>query len=251
MIPGSGVIVTRPRAQAHGLARMIDAAGGQAILFPALEIMAHPPVPESRVALEHADIAIFISANAVEFGLRYANARLPESLQLAAIGKMTAQALRDRGYDAVITPEAGADSEALLAAPSLQSISGKRIVIFRGIGGRETLRSALCQRGAKVAYIECYQRRAPNVSARDLEELLQRKDIAAIHVLSRETLENFCRIVGVDHLARFGRTPLFVPHPAVLEGARILGFRDVIVTGFGDDGVIAALEQRFAAPPQP
>ena len=251
MLPGSGVIITRPAAQAHVLASMIEAAGGQAILFPTLEINAHSPAPRSRAVLNEAEIAIFISANAVEFGLRYVNARLPERLQLAAIGKMTAQALHDRGYDAVITPELGADSEALLASPSLQQISGKRIVIFRGVGGRETLRGALCQRGAKVEYIECYQRRAPNVSAHDLKELLRREDIAAIHVLSRETLENFCRIVGADHLARFGRTPLFVPHRAVLEAARILGFSDISLTGFGDDGVIAALERRFVVPPQP
>jgi uroporphyrinogen-III synthase len=251
VLPGSGVIITRPLAQAHALARMIAAAGGRAILFPTLEITAHSPTPESRAALEQADIAIFISANAVEFGLRYTNARLPDRLQLAAIGKMTSRALHDRGYDTVITPEEGADSEALLASPTLQNISGKRIVIFRGVGGRETLRSALCQRGAKVEYIECYQRRQPNISAHDRGELLQRKDIAAIHVLSRETLENFCRIIGADYLAQFGRTPLFVPHAAILEGARILGFSDITVTGFGDDGVIAALQQRFAAPPQP
>ena len=257
MLPGSGVIITRPEAQAQVLARMIDAAGGRAILFPTLEITPHSPAPSSRAAFEQADIAIFISGNAVEFGLGYANARLPASLQLAAIGKMTAQALRDQGYDAIITPEAGADSEALLASPSLQHISGKRIVIFRGVGGRETLRDSLCQRGAKVEYIECYQRRQPHVSARVLGELLQRQDIAAIHVLSRETLENFCRIIGADCLARFSRTPLFVPHAAVLQGARIgaglgpLGFSDVTVTGFGDDGVIAALQQRFGAPPQP
>ena len=251
MLPGSGVIITRPVAQAQGLARMIDAAGGRAILFPALEISAHSPAPTARTALEEADIAIFISGNAVAFGLGYANARLPAPLQLAAIGKMTAQALRDHGYDAIITPEAGADSEALLATPSLQHICGKRIVIFRGVGGRETLRSTLCQRGAKVEYIECYQRRQPHVSAHDIGELSQRKDIAAIHVLSRETLENFCRIIGADHLARFSRTALFVPHAAVLEGARIMGFSDVTVTGFGDEGVIAALQQRFAALPQP
>jgi uroporphyrinogen-III synthase len=230
VLPGTGVILTRPPLQARALAGMIEASGGRAILFPALEIVEHQPVAETRALLDAADIAIFISANAVEFGLRYANNSLPTHLRLAAIGQMTAQALRDKGYDNIIVPEVGADSEALLAATALQALPAKSVVIFRGVGGRETLRSTLCQRGAKVAYIECYRRRRPDVSARDLEHLLRRNDIAAIQVLSRETLGNFCNMIGPS---------------AALEGARILGFGEGVLTGFGDEGLLVALEQRF------
>ena len=245
MLSGTGVIVTRPAAQSHAVARMIEAIGGRAILFPALEISAHQPAAQSRAALAEADIAIFISANAVAFGLRYAKENLLKNLQLAAIGNATAQALKNQGYGDIIVPESGADSEALLATAALQAVAGKEIVIFRGVGGRETLRSALCQRGAKVAYIECYTRRAPAVSTSAVADLIDRDDIAAIHVLSRETLENFCTMIGPENAATLRHKPLFVPHPAVLEGARMLGFGDVTITGFGDGGLIAALQQRF------
>ena len=245
MLPNTGIILTRPAAQAQAVARLIEAAGGRALLFPALEIFEHDPPPETRAILNDADIAIFISANAVEFGLRYVKNSLPKRLRLAAIGKTTAQALEVKGYRDIIVPDSGADSDALLESNALQTVSGERIVIFRGVGGRETLRSVLCQRGAKVAYIECYTRRSPDVSTRQVADLLQRNDIAAIQVLSRETLENFCRMIGVEGMTLLRHKPLFVPHPAVLEGARILGFDDVIVTGFGDSGLIAALQQRF------
>ena len=245
MLPGTGIILTRPVGQALAMAHLIEAAGGRTILFPALEIFEHDPAPETRTTLNDADIAIFISANAVEFGLRYVKNRLPKSLRLAAIGTATALALDQKGYYDIIVPDSGADSDALLESNALQAVSGKRIVIFRGVGGRETLRSVLCQRGAKVAYIECYTRRPPEVSTRQVGDLLQRNDIAAIHVLSRETLENFCRMMGAEGMTLLRHKALFVPHPAILEGARILGFDDVIVTGFGDDGLIAALEQRF------
>ncbi len=245
MLPNTGIILTRPAAQAQAVARLIEAAGGRALLFPALEIFEHDPPPETRAILNDADIAIFISANAVDFGLRYAKNPLPTGLRLAAIGKVTAQALHDKGYRDIIVPDSGADSDALLESNALQAVSGKRIVIFRGVGGRETLRSVLCQRGAKVAYIECYTRRSPDVSTRQVADLLQRSDIAAVQVLSRETLENFCRMIGIEGMTLLRHKALFVPHPAVLEGARILGFDDVIVTGFGDSGLIAALQQRF------
>ena len=245
MLPNTGTVLTRPTAQAQAAARLIEAAGGRAIFFPALEIVEHDPPPETRAVLHHADIAIFISANAVEFGLRYVKHSLPRRLRLAAIGKTTALALEDKGYRDIIVPASGADSDALLESAALQTVSGKNIVIFRGVGGRETLRSVLCQRGAKVAYIECYTRRCPDVSVHQVAELLQRDDIAAIQVLSRETLENFCRMIGAQGMTLLCHKVLFVPHPAVREGARILGFDEVIVTGFGDAGLVAALQQRF------
>ena len=39
---GRGILITRPREQAQGLANLVEAAGGRAILFPAIEI---PDVP--------------------------------------------------------------------------------------------------------------------------------------------------------------------------------------------------------------
>ena len=245
MLPGTGIVLTRPRDQTRSLARKIEAAGGRPILFPALEIWARSPSAESRELLSGADKAIFISANAVEFGLRFAGAGLPAHVLIGAIGQATAMALREQGYGNIIVAQAGFDSEALLATPQMQAVSGERIVIFRGVGGRETLRNVLCQRGAKVEYIECYERRRPDVSAQELNQLLNRDDIAAIHVLSRETLENFCNMIGPSTVETYRRKPVFAPHPAVLEGARILGFSDSVLTGFGDDGVLEALLKRF------
>ena len=124
-------------------------------------------------------------------------------------------------------------------------IAGKHIAIFRGVGGRETLRDTLRQRGAKVEYIECYTRRRPDVAPAVVSSLLARDDIGAIQALSRETLENFCTMISDKGVALLRHTPLFAPHAAILEGARILGFSEGILTEFGDAGLLAALEQRF------
>jgi uroporphyrinogen-III synthase len=225
------------------LARVIETAGGRAIIFPALEITARTPQAADQVAIDRADMAIFISANAVEYGLRYA--LLAHELPLAAIGGATAAALNRAGFKNIILPAQGADSEALLATPAMHDVAGKRIVIFRGVGGRETLRDTLNQRGAKVEYIECYTRRRPDVLPQVVADLLGRNDIAAIQVLSRETLENFCSMIGEKGVALLRHIPIFAPHVAILEGARILGFSETVVTDFGDDGLLAALERRF------
>ncbi len=243
MVHGAGIVLTRPIQQAQELARSIEAAGGRAIIFPALEIIPRLPDPADQAKIDTADIGIFISANAVEYGLRYAT--LSHDSTLAAIGNATAAALRHAGYRNIIVPTQGADSAALLATPGLQDVAGKHIVIFRGIGGRETLCDALRDRGAKVEYIECYTRRRPNVSPDVVSALLARHDIDAIQALSRETLENLCSMIGDKGVALLRHVPLFAPHPAILEGARILGFSEGVLTEFGDHGLLAALEQRF------
>jgi len=63
------VLVTRPREQASGLAALILEAGGEPILFPAIEIAGPAdPNPFFGMAdrLEQFDLAIFISPTAVQ-----------------------------------------------------------------------------------------------------------------------------------------------------------------------------------------
>src|SRR5690348_18472421 len=70
-LDGVGVIVTRPQRQAAIFATRIAALGGAPIIWPAIVIL--PPEDGERLARAHAmldqyDLAIFVSANAVEFG---------------------------------------------------------------------------------------------------------------------------------------------------------------------------------------
>src|SRR6266853_3782028 len=91
-LSGKGIVVTRPAHQAADLVELIAAAGGHAILFPTIEIVA---VSESQALtelidrLDTFDIAIFISPNAVSQAMRLIKARreLPPRLALATIGR--------------------------------------------------------------------------------------------------------------------------------------------------------------------
>ena len=51
-----------------------------------------------------------------------------------------------------------ASSEGLLAMNELQAPMGKKVLIVRGVGGRETLKEGLEGRGALVDYAEVYRR---------------------------------------------------------------------------------------------
>src|SRR3990167_5142020 len=155
-LKGVGVVVTRPAHQAERLAELIERAGGRAIRFPTLEIFdAQDMTPLSGAIdrLEQFDLAIFISPNAVNRVMNQVRAKRvwPSDLRCAAVGKGSAKALERFGCDAVIVPQGRFDSEALLALPELQDMAGKRVVIFRGEGGRELLGDELVRRGADLA----------------------------------------------------------------------------------------------------
>src|SRR5258707_4942317 len=108
-----GVLVTRPARQAAGLAAQLAALGASPIVFPATVIL--PPPDRTRLDRIHAtldrfDIAIFVSANAVEFGAP-APQSWPAQLQTFAPGPGTAAALAAAGIHNLTIPTGSFDSE--------------------------------------------------------------------------------------------------------------------------------------------
>jgi uroporphyrinogen-III synthase len=145
--------------------------------------------------------------------------------------------LRDLGINQVIAPTERFDSEALLALPELQNVSGWRVAILRGDSGRELLGDTLNARGAQVEYITCYQRSKPNLEGGAL--LAAEPD--AITVTSSEALGYLWQMLEQPVRTRLAAIPLFVPHARILTLARQQGWREVIQTSSGDDEMLAAL----------
>lgn len=245
-LEGLGVLVTRPERQAGKLAQLIEQAGGNAIRFPALEIagLADPTLLYAIIdRLEEFDLAIFISPNAVEYGIGALRARraLPEDWKVAAVGQVSARTLAKQGVEQVLVAPDGNDSEALLALPELQKVAGWRVVIFRGRGGRETLAEELRRRGAEVVYAECYYRRKPECDAGPLLARWRNGEIGAVTATSGETARNLRDLIGGADWPSARRTPLFVPHPRIAEIAAEAGWENVIITPPGDEGLLQGL----------
>jgi len=252
-LAGRGIVITRPDRQAAGLAALIDAAGGHALRYATIEI---EPLRTARLdallgRLTDYDVLVFISRNAVEQGLAriresgMALSPVPGRPVVAAIGAGTRRALETEGFATVIAPEGPADSEALLAEPALANVSGKRIAVFRGEGGRETLAAGLRARGATVDYAECYRRRAPALDPQPLIAQWLRGEVHAVTVSSGEGLANLAARLGETARTLLVALPVFVPHPRVAEQARALGVADVVVSGAADEDVLAALVAYF------
>jgi uroporphyrinogen-III synthase len=153
---------------------------------------------------------------------------------------------RRLGRDPDLVPQGSFDSESLLALEPLQHVSGKRIVIFRGNGGRELLADTLRQRGARVDYAEVYRRGPPPPPADT--EWLQKTDI--ITLTSSEALHNLVTMTPATARDALYDKPLVVISERSAQLARQLGFRQsVLLTPRAcDEAIIATLMQWAAMP---
>lgn len=253
-LAGRGIVITRPRDQAHGLTALVKAASGRPIAFPALEIV---DAPESRALralidrLETYHLAIFVSPTAASRWLNLVRRRRawPPGLAVAAVGKGSARELERLGVQDVLVPRAGADSEALLALPELADMRGRAVIIFRGAGGRELLGATLRARGASVDYAECYRRTRPQSDVQALLRAWTLGEIHAVTVTSGEGLRNLFDMVGTLGRHWLRKTPLFVAHERIAEAARELGIDTVVVAGAADEAMQQALIRYFALRP--
>ncbi|MBX3672659.1 MAG: uroporphyrinogen-III synthase [Burkholderiales bacterium] len=250
-LAGLGVVLTRPRAQCEAIAAALESAGARVTVFPALDIVPIALSDESRAALESlpsASLAIFVSANAAEHGVALARAAgpWPEAVAAAGVGAATAAALREAGFARVIAPATGFDSESLLACPEFNDVRGKRILVFRGVGGREHLRTTLEARGATVAYVECYRRERPASDPAGLLAALERGEVDAVHAMSAETVDNFLALAGPAE--RWSRVALVVPHPAIARQPAAAAFGRAVVSGQGIPNLVDALTRLRKVP---
>jgi len=246
-LAGHHILVTRPPLQALALTALIEAAGGQVMALPTLDTRPVAPDTTGRAALDALpgyDLAIFISANAVQHARAWAWP-WPAAVPAYAVGTATAAALRSADVARVCVPVDGADSEALLRMPALVNAQGKRIVIFRGLGGREVLARSLGARGARVDYVECYERFIPPVEPASVIALCQEGLLHAVCISSAQGLENLTQIVGPAGWACLRALPHFVIHPRIMERARALGVTEVITCDASDTAIVNALVAHF------
>jgi len=220
-LAGAGVLITRPAHQSAALKNAIEEAGGLPILFPAIDIVprADAAIENDFNALPRADIVIFVSANAVQYGIDRVSGR--ES-RIASIGVATTAALVANGIRIDIVPDGGCDSEHLLAAEALQDVTGLNIVILRGTAGRELLAETLRRRGARVDYLPVYERRThrpTTAELHDLEKNCSGNRLRAVMIMSVASMQSLLEIFPASCKEQLQKTRLVAPSARVIQTA--------------------------------
>lgn len=251
------VLVTRPEHQARKLTEQLRALGAEPIPFPLLKIQPisetdenFHPLKQHILDLDLFQHVIFISPNAVDIGYEWIDLywpQLPLGVQWLAIGKQSAALLNNYGIDAYHSP-LGYDSEALLASPALQQITGDNILIMRGQGGREKLATELRARGAEVSYAELYRRECPVYSDAEIADALFNRPLDAIFISSGAGLDNLLDLIqrpnGKFSTDSLLRCHLVVPSERIKKAAEAAGFNRVTTaSGPDDQAMIDTLKQ--------
>ncbi len=245
-----GIAITRPIDQAKKLSQLISDAGGTPISFPLIEITALNDYRQFESVISQVnqyDWAIFISSNAVQNGmLRLLKQGIPTQLQFAAIGPVTASELQNFGVKNVLTPLTHAkpgeetkvrfDSESLLALPEMQAMQGKKVMLFRGIGGRDVLAETLKSRGATVTFAECYQRINPQTNCDLLAQLWAEKKLQGVVVTSSEAMRYLLDLAGDSEWLK--NVTLFVNHARIAELPLQLGLKVKVADAPGDEAML-------------
>jgi uroporphyrinogen-III synthase len=226
-LQGVGVLVTRPEQQATPLCRLLESAGALALRLPVIEI--RPMADASGLRLEIGaiaafDLVIFTSANAVRFG----SALLDKGrdVMLAAIGPATVRALGEAGYRVAVSPRGGFDSESLLLHPVLAQPAGRRILLIKGLHGRDLLETQLIQRGAQVVVADVYKRERISHSAETLEALEHEFAAGRIQVVTATSVEIAAGLLDIATPALrrgFDRVHWLVPGDRVAAALRERG----------------------------
>ncbi|WKD49974.1 uroporphyrinogen-III synthase [Microbulbifer spongiae] len=228
---GKRILTTRPTHQSANWCAQLQAAGAQVDNIPMLaikplrEASALQAIKSRILSFDQVQEAIFVSQNAVHHGVDWLEdywPQLPQGPHYYAIGSATAKALQARGIPCEQN-RGHMTSEDLLTLPSLQQVTGHRILIFCGIGGRSLIGNTLRARGARVTYCALYRRTLPPCAPDALAKYPATPDAISVH--SGESLANLAHCIVQSARGQLRHAALVCPSARVAKQARALGFK--------------------------
>lgn len=207
---GKGIVVTRAREQASGLAALLADLGAEVVQFPTIEIQPLDDYSEIDQAIAQRasyQWLVFTSVNGVKYfwqRLHYAglDSRALGGLKVAAIGPATADILREQGIQPDFIPEryvAEGIVEGLLAL----GMAGQKVLLPRAREAREVLPDDLRAAGAVVDVVPVYVT-VPALARREqVLDMLEQGRIHCVTFGSSSTVENFLSTIPLEILKKY------------------------------------------------
>lgn len=247
------ILVTRPALQNSQLLEALVEAGHSAIAMPMLRIIEFSvsgqpqeclAIKNQVAKLDEYQHVIFVSTNAAKLGADWIDQywpQLPMGQRYYAIGKATRAVLAAEDFP-VEQSSALMNSEGLLDHEQLQQLEQQRVLIFRGVGGREHLRQTLSSRGARVDYCEVYCRDKISYKNQELRQYLE-KQLDILTITSAETIQQLLDHAIIDDIKNeITEIPLVAPGNRLSQLAKELGFKRVVeADNAGLDAMLSAV----------
>lgn len=210
LLAGHTILVTRARHQAGTLSHQLQELGAEVIELPAIEIVppdSYQPLDDALRVLKKYQWIIVTSANAVRvLGERLAFLGLDvaalKHLQVAAVGRSTADALESAGVRVDVVPERYVGESLVFALE--KKVRQSRVLLARASIARDVVPEALIRCGASVDCVDAYSTILPETSIARMRELLAAHAPVpdAATFTSSSTVTNFFRLLAAAGYSR-------------------------------------------------
>jgi len=202
---GRRIVVTRARAQASDLVKMLADRGAACLECPTIRIAAPEDFSALDAALERLasyDWLIFTSVNGVDLFFQRLfekglDVRALHQVRTAVIGPATRDSLLRFGIRADIMPDSY-QAESVVEAFRDQAVAGKRVLLPRAAEARYVLPQELTAMGARVDEIPVYFTRQDTSAADELLAALKAGQVDMITFTSSSTVRNFRALLPAD-----------------------------------------------------
>ena len=262
------IVVTRPAGQARQLIEVLSGvieSSGIAKRSPpeilSLPLLTIAPKSDEHLAdhiaaaLGNADLAIFVSPNAIESVMRLLErdwqACSKNLIPIGVMGGSSQLALKNHGIGLeenptpIIIPKNNEhwDSEGLWQ--ELQSLQwnwqNKRVIIFKGEGGRDWLADTLKKAGAHVEAISTYSRVPLDIDNPAWHAIREMDFSKSLWLLTSSEAVRYLGEVMTDQFTQnLNTASALCPHHNIANAAEMIGFGEVFTSEPGDEALIKA-----------
>ena len=252
LIEKLNVLITRPTKKAHALAESLATIGIACVNQPLFDYQPLADHQTSESLLTNDNVIIFVSVAAVEFADKAFAAQNWRYQHVIAVGRATKEALQLLGINNVLCPQQE-NSEGLLTLSVLNKrFCGEAITIVRGNSGREHLAKRLIEQGAKVNYLESYQR-VWRTFTEDIGKQWFKQQINCIVVTSNAILEKLVQLIiaqqeqnNAQQLTEYWRNQCLwvVASQRIANTAKQFGLTHVMISdGANENAITTTLQQ--------
>ena len=247
---GKRVVITRPRHQAGGMAKLVAALGGEPFLFPTIEIVPpedFTPLDDAIEGIAKYGWIIFTSINGVDaffdrLKLLQKDIRTLSGVHFCCIGPKTAAALQKFCLTVDYVPKEY-KAEAMAEGLKNRIQKGERVLLPRAALVPETLTKRLNEMGVAVDEVTAYRTTQPETQVQLAQEFLAQKRVDIITFTSSSTVTNFVDMVGIAELNEWLKNAMVACiGPITAKTAEDLGLPvHVVAKEYTIEGLIAAI----------
>jgi uroporphyrinogen III methyltransferase / synthase len=202
--PLRAVVVTRDEPADGPLSRELKELGLTVLAWPAVSVTRTDPAA-LRAALTAGgfDWMVFASRHAVAAVLAEL-AQAPAGVKIAAIGRATAQVLRQRGWPVDLVPEEASAAALVQAFAARPELTGGALRVLYPASSRALpiIAAGLRQLGAEVSQVEAYRTGGAPLDIAGCRDWIAREAVGAVTFTSPSAVDELARALGAADFAQ-------------------------------------------------